>query len=340
MSEVNDRFVKHGLWVNWNQGPIMGQTITTDARTGTVIVAILTVLITTAASQLWNLMTFLYHQRRAARAAIVPTSGLFWQQQVLLRTLPSPISMAADMFKLWVTWKNKSDRFLVHSLCISCFALFFGAATIISGIFSSLVISTSNLEVLVDSPFCGQLNTSRLHEELGTSTSFRGARRRVLDSYTRTCYQNGEFVPGPAPALCRNTYINPSINFDTVSADCPWEKPMCLSPAIAMDSGVLDANDALGLNLKSRDRVKFRRRTTCSVLPTEGHIVTRDASEFEDALDRPTLPGEQATVVRYGTIDGTLNSSDTFFISQYMTNLTVGYFLGYVQKVPKTHSIM
>jgi hypothetical protein len=46
MSEVDGRFVKQGLWTNLEQGEIMGKTITTDTRTGTIIIALMAILST------------------------------------------------------------------------------------------------------------------------------------------------------------------------------------------------------------------------------------------------------------------------------------------------------
>jgi len=46
MAELGDRFVKRGLWTNVEQGPVLGRTITTDTRSGTLIVALLAVLST------------------------------------------------------------------------------------------------------------------------------------------------------------------------------------------------------------------------------------------------------------------------------------------------------
>lgn len=44
MSELQSRFVKRGLWVDHSEGPIMGRTITTDTKTGTILIALLAVL--------------------------------------------------------------------------------------------------------------------------------------------------------------------------------------------------------------------------------------------------------------------------------------------------------
>jgi hypothetical protein len=46
MSEVDGLYVKHGVWTNLDKGQIMGRTITTDTRTGIIIIAVVAVLST------------------------------------------------------------------------------------------------------------------------------------------------------------------------------------------------------------------------------------------------------------------------------------------------------
>jgi hypothetical protein len=46
MAEIDSRFVKHGLWTNLEEGNIMGKTITTDTRTGTIVIALMAILST------------------------------------------------------------------------------------------------------------------------------------------------------------------------------------------------------------------------------------------------------------------------------------------------------
>lgn len=44
MTEVDSRYVKRGLWVDLDQGPVMGKTITTDTKSGTIVVAIVALM--------------------------------------------------------------------------------------------------------------------------------------------------------------------------------------------------------------------------------------------------------------------------------------------------------
>ena len=46
MAEVDRRFIKLGFWTNLEQGQVMGSTITTTARTGAIIVAVMAIMST------------------------------------------------------------------------------------------------------------------------------------------------------------------------------------------------------------------------------------------------------------------------------------------------------
>ena len=52
--ELDARFVKQGYWVNLSDGRTMGQTITTDAKTGRVVIALLAVLTALGMSHVWS----------------------------------------------------------------------------------------------------------------------------------------------------------------------------------------------------------------------------------------------------------------------------------------------
>jgi hypothetical protein len=134
---------------------VMGRTITADIQTGTVVVALLAILASLATSHVWNLITFLCHQLRGDD---LPADGLFRRQQALLRTLPTPSSLLADWVKLWWAWRTKTQRAFVRSFAHFILALMFVAATIAVGVFSSYIVSSTNLEVLVSSPLCRPLD--------------------------------------------------------------------------------------------------------------------------------------------------------------------------------------
>lgn len=306
MSEVDDRFVKRGIWTNWSKGATMGRTLTVDARTGNIIIALLTILASMATAQLWNLLAFLYHQSRAKG---VLSDGLFWQQQALLRTLPTPTAMMADTTKLWWTWRKKAIHPLLRSSIPLLFALCFSIAALAAGIFTSYVVTSTNLEVLVDSPACSFVNQTELYEDMNSYWLSTVNLKPVVQSYARDCYTNSTFLP----VSCRDTFTQPNISFTANAAPCPWESSMCLegnSPAISMDSGLLDMTQ-FGLNINQADNVKFRRKSTCNVLPLDGHSFVKNITYWEGRMsERKALPQEEGIAFRYGSL---LNVAPEFY---------------------------
>ncbi|KAF2264053.1 hypothetical protein CC78DRAFT_617092 [Lojkania enalia] len=322
MSELQSDLVHRGIWIDLSKGSLMGKTITTDAKTGTIIIALLAVLSSMATTHLWNLFTFIVHQVRATGH---PADGLYRQQQALLCTSPQPSSVMADHIKLWWFWRRKTDRAFMRSIFhfVIAFAFFLGALA--ASVFSSSVISGSTIQVLVNSKACGyfSLGTDEIWEVAldGYWKRLEPASRRL----TEECYLNN----GSLPTIC-NMLAKPKISMTREWVPCPFSPAMCeggILPTVSLDSGLLDLNEAFGLNLPASDQVQFRKRTTCSVLPLDGHTAIVNASELP-SLDTPYLPGAQFLLLHYGiskdlTIEDWPNA--TFIVNLAKVNASEDY---------------
>jgi hypothetical protein len=270
MSQLRPEYVKQGFWVNVEHGSLMGQTITTDVRTGSLVVALLAVLTTFGLGHLWNVFLFCYHQFRARGRS---SDGHFHQQQALLRTLPPPNAITSNWIQLWWVWKDKADSAFDCTWVLALLSVVFTAATIAVGIFVSYVVSSTNVEVLVKSPLCGPFDLDQYLLTVSDSDvntlGFVGYQSYLSTSsraYSQACYQNGSVQS----AQC-STYIRPSIPFMVTREECPFET-MCSNiskPAISFDSGLVNVNRGFGLNLHPRDALKFRRKNTCALLETK-----------------------------------------------------------------------
>ncbi|KAF2024892.1 hypothetical protein EK21DRAFT_20904, partial [Setomelanomma holmii] len=318
MSELEDRFVKRGYWINRDHGHIMGQTLTVEARTGTVIVALLTILASIGTAQLWNLLTFFLHQYNANGQ---DADGLFWQYQALLRTMPTPTALMADTLKLSWIWRKKVSRALLGSSLTFLVALCFAIASIAAGISTAFAIDSSSIEVLVDSSLCGRINYTNIFDGRATSTLLASI-DDTIDTYVRNCYRYNTSLPGP----CRNTFSRPNISFVAVPAPCPWHVSMCSGgelPAIKMESGLVDLRTHMGINVRPEESLKVQRTTTCSVLPMDDRIIARDKSwwaarGFNDSK----------TTIEYGTYRDTpsiLRPEATFIQSVALTENQQSY---------------
>lgn len=197
MSELDPQYVKRGLWTDLEKGKVMGKTITADTQTGSFVIALLAILSSLATAHLWHLTTFFIHQLRANGG---PRDALFRQQQVILRTLPTPGALIADSIKLFWHWKGKEGTWLAMGriLLLMLLAALFVAMTWAASIFSSLVVDTSHLRVLVSSPYCGAVNlTFDTLNDIGLS--YLTEIVEVAEPFAEDCYLGKN---KSRPALC------------------------------------------------------------------------------------------------------------------------------------------
>ncbi|KAH7125183.1 hypothetical protein B0J11DRAFT_605443 [Dendryphion nanum] len=262
MSELTDIYVKRGLWTNWSKGPVLGKTITTDIQTGTMIVSVLAILSSLAATHLWRLVIFATHQIRAHGT---PSDGLYWQQQAILRSLPTPSSLLTGNFYLWWAWRRKVKSSLVRCWLQILFPILFILGALAITISTNYVVDTSSLEVLVKSPWCGAIQyppDSSIWNRYVVST------RKLASDYASICYQEDS----SSSALCRNTFIKDRLPLKKEFVDCPFDPSICVrgsKPAPSMDSGFIDSSIDMGMNVRGSDSVQFRQKTDCSVLQME-----------------------------------------------------------------------
>ena len=287
----------------------MGKTITTVTTNGNIVIALLAVITTFGLRHFWNVIIFIYHQCQAKH---VPADGLHHQQQVLLRTLPAPGSVLTESLKLWWVWRKRAKKSLLRSLPLLSLAFLFTISTITVGIFSSYVVDSSDIAILVSSPNCSTINyvPSELNE-IGEadyevwSTDIRKKVSELAGTYSRDCYVN---QTPTMPERCK-IFVRPAIPSTHERRSCPFEQSMCKQimqePGLAVDTGMFDIGDYIGLNLAKKDAVKFRQRGTCSVLELEGRYTTFDASSginhaIEPYLGRKLWAEEQVRFIHLG----------------------------------------
>ena len=282
---------------------------------------------TVGATHLWNLLLFMLHQHRATGH---PQDALSRQQQTLLRTLPAPGSFFTEAVKLWWTWRRKDGRVFLRCLFPAVISLLFAISTLSASVFSSAIVNSSDIEVLVYSPHCGFRNFTRYY--LGPAPGERNyvsTYEDIGETYANRCYKGSSRY---SESGCQNVFTNPRIPFTTKDAACPFEDRMCIpkgAPAMEMDSGLLDLNKHFGLNLEKKNGVKFRRKTTCSVLPTDGYVTYLNISDLPQTLadgwleqPRITLPGERVVLSHFGGTYYTKNGSSIVDVSTGLQNMT------------------
>jgi hypothetical protein len=246
-------------------------------------------------AHLWHLVTFCVHQLRADGRQ---EDALFRQQQALLRTLPSPASVMADTIKLWWAWRSKAKKPLLRSIILLLIAVLFAAATGAASVFSSLVVDTTNLHVLVKSRACGWVQNARAYEG-----GYLHPVKAASVPYAKQCYVN-EGIHGRSLSTC-NVLVNQALPFNTSRGPCPFDYGACELDvdSVTFDTGLIDVGPSFGLNMVSSDGVKFRRKMTCSVMLSNRiytsvvrKILQPNGEDMGDAAKDPL-----SMVFKYGT---------------------------------------
>ena len=283
MASLPPNRVHEGFWIDYTKGPVLGATITCTSSNANLVIAVLSVLVTFAGSHLWDLIAFIRYWRGVSNDR---RSALHHQVQILARNITSPGSFLLEVAKVGWTWPRRGA---LASLSIEvASALLCSAGFLTASIFVSQIVSTSNLQVLVNSDSCGWLSwrneTTDLHREYQKSV-FTNAL-----AYLDTCYNKSNHLsqcnifPKQAVPIPSKTYT-----------DCPFRSMCTNHSALTLDTGLLDSNDVFGINTESSLRVKMQRVITCTPINANKYFTTRPIPpNYPIQSDsREALPGEQ-----------------------------------------------
>ena len=93
--------------------------------------------------------------------------------------------------------------------------------------------------------------------------------------------------------------------------------------AISVDSGLVDVSKTFGLNLAAKDRIQFRKKVLCTVLPTEGYydVIPLKFVPTWAPTGQDVYPGEKVVAVFYGPTSD-LATGESWYGNLLMSNLT------------------
>lgn len=280
---TNGSPVYHGFWIDWSYGPIRGATLTVSLRDGSLISAFFVLFVSVATTRLWRVLSFIIHQTRVSHHS---RDGLFYQQQLIFRNTTSPTEAAWAFASMIKYWRSRATRSFRRSIPWAALAFFCIIASTANGILSSQLIGPAGNTTLVDSPNCGvwYYRDDYANKVFEDRT---GSMESILRSatYARSCYTDSQ----PQNQQTCKTYVVPRISYlHEANAQCPFAGEVCLSSdnaAYQMDTGSVDSHVALGINTPGKDRLTYRRMTSCSPLTTHGFVtVTADSNSTEEAV--------------------------------------------------------
>jgi hypothetical protein len=275
---------------------VLGATVTISATSANVLIAFLALYVAWTATNSWAILCFIAYQLRWTDKA---EDGLFWQVQALFRSEVSDIGMAARLAEVAWCWKRRTKRVAARIspiilICIVHFSIF-----AVAGLFSSRIADAANEVLLVPSNHCGTpditFSTATSHsqplslEELDDLDSLVvGTRQSLQDTkeISRTCYSRLDgTVPDSYSSVCQHMIVPSIASAINRSDECPFESAACASSVLSMDTGLLDSHTHFGINSPRKDRIQFRRRTTCTILPLENRYKVQDPSFGDPGTD-------------------------------------------------------
>ena len=315
-------YVFEGVWTNWSKrNAIQGLTLTLAPIRATLLTNMLALFFALSGGQLWTIARFTLHQLRAHSRPENP-SLLHDQQQVILRNTVTDLTTTQLMWTLAWTSRRAGKQYS-RAVYIGLFALLHAALFIIGGTFSNQLVNAGTA-VLSRSPHCGVWNEAYYYTAIvngpvpanksAMTLSFEARTKVFLETqldfeYAQKCYLN-EPLQKPEPQFgsqtanlsptC-NTLKKPALNWTTAyNGTCPFAPSLCHSnsPVILLDTGDLESHEDLGINASPKDRLTYRRLTTCAVLNDTGRILGWDG--FTDGEIASDPQSQQTAFAYYG----------------------------------------
>ncbi|OQV01908.1 hypothetical protein CLAIMM_07194 [Cladophialophora immunda] len=233
------------------------------------------------------------------------TPHLRKQRAVLKKAGSDIITTAGRMLRLaWRHRRTSTGKPSLRSYSIGIFAIIYAILFWTAGIFSNRAISTSSTNgpwpALSRSKHCGIWNQTYFdlvngldtptEDDFGMVVQYiakRGQDVQLSLEYAQQCY------PAQSPtdtmtSTC-NTFKTPSLNWTVANAKCPFQARTCLedSDAIVLETDQIDSHEDLGINADPHDRLKYWRRTTCTVLNGTDYIKGWDGTIVNSSSPRP-----------------------------------------------------
>ena len=301
VADAASSYVYQGVWTNWSKGKHTGLTLTLSPTNTLLVIAVLAIFIQLVGTQLWRILQFVLHQ---SRATAEPRNGLYHGQQVILRNSSSELGALWSMMRLAIAYrKEKMAKSFRRSAPLMSLTLLHFLFWALAGVFSSQILGAGD-QVLSRSPFCGVYNNTyyysmpRFDAMGGAVTNHRlnefyannQDRYQQSQQYVQFCSNGG--------TACREQQQE-SIPWDwKVESGCPFESQVCspdLNRSFSIDTGLISSHRHLGLNAPEKDRMQYRKLTTCTILNDAKYI-----SDWKNIPATNSTPAKRVVDAYYG----------------------------------------
>lgn len=298
---------------------------------GLVLVAFSVILIGLGGTHLWGIICYTAHQLRATP---VDEDDVHHQIQIVLRNASTGWNILSGLFKIAWSRRRTSSAVALRALPLVLMSIVYISALAAASLFSSRAIIASDA-VLTRGTSCGWQGEFPEDAQLQTAQNFTTTNSLIVSSrfslQKSAAYAGACYGPDVDPTSC-DLYVQRDINSTTdFNAPCPFAAGVCATAAVSTDSGLIHSDQHLGVNSHLKDRVSFRKITTCAPLSVERYtdnITTTEGSfvgyAFGETLENdPSDPLTQYTFLASNSTATTTSTDDMDYNMRYNSKFTV-----------------
>ncbi|KAK8173924.1 hypothetical protein IWX90DRAFT_157565 [Phyllosticta citrichinensis] len=290
--------IKTGAWTNWEDGTVMGKTITLTRRDGDVLIAFLALFTTLIGTSWWRIACYFLHYFLSSEA---PRDALYHQRQAILRNSANGTSGLSSLVHALWSWRRIAKRPYYRTLPIILFGIISLGGFAVAGIFSSRISTLTGDAVMIKSTNCGIVSdVNATTQELATKILPYVARRyKTFANYGQECYTDSTNNTGSGE--CHSFATRQLSATITRNATCPFNSTLCKTQdqSLRFDTGYLDSRADLGINTPDKNRFLYRRITHCAPISAAGKESNYSDSGLSSNYSRyyfgPTYKGDPYT---------------------------------------------
>ena len=235
----------------------------------------------------------------------------------MLRNSETPEFALWNFIIMLKTWRNKALRPYRRLSLYIIFTVAMFAAYNAASLFSSRVTADTASEVLLTGKDC----RAPYRPDDMSGTTFRqsydlfGFRQNTaVLNYAQKCYMNLDNEED-----CRH-YVKSKVDMQiTRNASCPFDDKMCKTGSIIVDTGLLNSNTHLGINMPDKSQFSIRSVSQCAPIVSEGYTSVVNQTSYPDV---PLLR------FHYGNYTTPVNGTQKDYIFQVASNLSYAYYEG------------
>ena len=275
MASVSPYPIYTGFWINRSSGVVRGSTLTLKAEHGVLLVAFAAIKVQLISAYLFGAICFVWHQLRVSTKDI--SNPAQRDVQLTLRNLAVPEKVAYSLLKLRWRWRGRTTSSWTSSIVTAFLAAIYFVSAFVAGLYSSSILESSNLEVLLGGNISGywmpesaRATQHQIEEQQAASGTYLAELVKDSTQYARSCY-NADVPKTPSCSVFSAAAVKWKSNH---TSHCEFADDLCLgqADAVLLDTGYLDSNLVFGINSDKADTLSIRKITTCTPLDSKPYL--------------------------------------------------------------------